>query len=82
MTVPPLRDDLERYLKRHQLTAKFAKQKSLFEINPFHPSLHTELLEPRHMRIWSFRIDKRYRVIFIFLEKNAIEIIDINDHYR
>jgi Txe/YoeB family toxin of Txe-Axe toxin-antitoxin module len=82
MTVLPLREDLESYVKRHQLTAKFRKQKSLFESNPFHPGLHTELLEPRQMRIWSFRINQRYRAIFIFREKYAIEILDINDHYR
>ncbi|HAP66741.1 MAG TPA: hypothetical protein DCQ99_02770 [Nitrospinae bacterium] len=54
----------------------------LFENNPFHPSLRTELLEPRNMRIWSFRIDRKYRAIFIFREKDTVEIIDINDHYQ
>jgi len=64
------------------LQRKFSKQKELFEKNPFHPSLNTELLEPRRLRIWSFRIDRKYRAIFIFRKKYAIEIIDVNDHYQ
>jgi len=52
------------------------------KILPFHPSLRTELLESRKMKIWSFRIDKKYRALFIFLKKDVIEIIDVNDHYQ
>jgi plasmid maintenance system killer protein len=82
MTILPIRDDLEYYLRRRQLMAKFDKQKALFEKNPFHPSLHTELLQPHHMKIWSFRVDQRYRAIFIFRRKAEVEILDINDHYK
>ena len=68
--------------QKKNLKKKFEKQKKLFKQNPFHPSLETELLEPRKMRIWSFRINQKYRVIFIFRGKDTIEIIDINNHYR
>ena len=51
-------------------------------ILPVHPGLRTELLEPRKMKIWSFRIDRKYRVLFIFFEKDVVEIIDVNDHYQ
>ena len=30
----------------------------------------------------SFRIDRKYRAIFIFRDKNTIEIIDVNNHYQ
>ncbi len=52
------------------------------ERNPFHPGLGTELLEPRNMRIWSFRIDRKYRAIFIFRDRDTVEIIDVNNHYQ
>ena len=82
MKVLPLHPDLKAYLKARRLEKKFMKQLNLFKENPFHPSLRTELLEPRKMKIWSFRIDKKYRALFIFIEKDVIEIIDVNDHYQ
>ena len=82
MRILPLNPALEKYLGKRRLGAKFYKQKMLFEHNILHPGLETELLEPREMRIWSFRIDRRYRAIFIFRDKNTVEIIDINNHYQ
>lgn len=78
----PVHPALRTYLQKHNLVKKFDKQVAYFAQNPFHPSLHTELLEPRHMRIWSFRLDKRYRALFFFHDTHTIEIIDINDHYQ
>ncbi len=82
MRTAPLHSEIEEYLDAHQLRAKFEKQKRLFEENPRHPSLHTELLEPRHWRVYSFRIDDRYRAIFRIRKDGMAEIIDINDHYQ
>ncbi|MEK7098999.1 MAG: hypothetical protein AAB916_00595 [Patescibacteria group bacterium] len=74
--------ELVEYLQQRGLERKFAKQKSFFEYNPSHSGLETELLEPRHLRIWSFRIDRKYRAIFIFRDKEMVEIIDVNNHYQ
>ena len=82
MRVLRLHSEIQDYLKKNNLVGKFAKQKKLFEANPFHPSLHTELLQPKNMRIWSFRLDVKYRAIFIFWNKNEAEIIEVNNHYR
>lgn len=82
MKILPFHPEIENYLKKRNLKKKFEKQKRLFEENPFHPSLETKLLEPKQMRIWSFRVNRQYRAIFIFREKNTIEIIDINNHYQ
>jgi len=82
MKVRLLHPEIVNYLKERNLEKKFNKQKKLFEENLFYPSLETELLEPRKMRIWSFRIDRKYRAIFIFRDKNNVEIIDINNHYQ
>lgn len=82
MKVLPPHEDLVRYCKAHGLEKKFAKQLGFFKENPFHSSLKTELLEPKHMKVWSFRIDRTYRAIFIFRDRNTIEILDINNHYQ
>ena len=77
-----LRDDIKEYIQRHGISKKWEKAKRLFENNPFHPSLNTELLEPKHRLIYSFRIDKKYRVIFICLPEDKVEVIAATKHYR
>jgi plasmid maintenance system killer protein len=82
MKILLLHDEIREYLKKRGLEEKFKKQKIFFEENVFHRSLNTELLEPKRMRIWSFRLDHKYRAIFIFKKKDIVEVIDINDHYQ
>lgn len=77
-----LRKDLEEYIDRHGLRKKWQKAKDLFERNPSHPSLHTELLEPKHRLIYSFRIDRKYRALFIVAKQGDVEIIAITKHYK
>ncbi|MEK7673687.1 MAG: hypothetical protein AAB371_00620 [Patescibacteria group bacterium] len=82
MKILPIHKEIAEYLKRRNLIKKFEKQIKLFEENIFHPSLDTELLEPKFLKFWSFRVDKRYRTVFIFRDKNTVEIIDVNNHYK
>lgn len=82
MTIQDLREDLQTYLIKHNLEKKYTKAKKLFEHDPFYPSLNTELLEPKDRLIYSFRIDKKYRVIFIYTNTNCIEVITITNHYK
>ncbi len=82
MIISPIHKEIEEYLRKRNLSRKFAKQVSFAKENIFHPSLNTELLEPKQMNIWSFRVDKKYRAIFIFRSKKSIEIIDVNNHYK
>ena len=82
MNVLPIHKDTSDYLKKHNLEKKFSKQLNLFLMNISYPSLEVELLEPRHLKFWSFRVDKKYRAIFIFRENEEIEILDVNNHYR
>jgi len=77
-----LRDDIKKYLKKHGLAKKWEKAKKLFENDPSYPSLNTELLEPKHRLIYSFRLDKKYRAIFICLPEDKVEIIAVTKHYR
>ena len=82
MKVKSLRQDLRKYLTKRSLARKFDKQLQLFKDSPRHPSLNTERLEPKSLKIYSFRIDRKYRVIFILVSPNEAEIVDINDHYQ
>ncbi|MBI4049506.1 MAG: hypothetical protein HY395_01665 [Candidatus Doudnabacteria bacterium] len=82
MRIKPLRGDLIKYLARRNLTKRWEKQKYLFEQNPKHPSLETELLEPKHLKLYSFRITQKYRAIFVYPGNDQVEIIDINNHYK
>lgn len=81
-TIAELRPDLREYIDVHGLEKKWQKAKALFESNPFHASLNTELLEPKHRGIYSFRLDKRYRALFIHLGDGVIEVFAITNHYR
>jgi len=82
MEIKELRDDLKKYLSKHNLEKKYQKAKKLFEQDPFYPSLNTELLEPKDRLIYSFRLDRKYRAIFIYLEEDVIEIITLTNHYK
>ena len=82
MKIKKIRDDLESYLKKHNLTKKYEKAKKLFENDPFYPSLNTELLEPKERLIYSFRLDRKYRALFIYIGENEIEIIAFTNHYK
>lgn len=82
MHIKQIRDDLDKYLKKHNLEKKFKKAKSFFEQDPLYPSLNTELLEPKDRLIYSFRLDKKYRAIFIYIDNNTIEIIAFTNHYK
>jgi len=78
----PLRADLVLYLKQHNLIKKWLKIEQLFQQNPRHPSLHTELLEPKENLIYSFRLDKKYRALFYVHEDKSIEVFAITNHYK
>jgi plasmid maintenance system killer protein len=80
--IAPLDSDLREYLVRRNLSKKYSKQIEFLKRNRFHPGLHFELLEPHEMKIYSFRIDKRYRAICVYIEKDIIEIIEITNHYN
>lgn len=82
MQIQPLKKELEKYLKKHQLKKKWEKIFKFLQNNPSHPSLNLELLEPRWRGIYSFRLDQKYRALFFFVSKNEIEVFQITKHYK
>lgn len=82
MKILPLRKDLLDYIVRFNLQKKWDKAKQNFEGDIRHPSLNTELLEPRWRGIYSFRIDKKYRALFFITKKGEAEVFQITNHYK
>jgi len=72
MIVLPIHSEIIEYVVKRGLVKKFEQQVNLFQLNPFYPSLETELLEPKHLRFWSFRVDKKYRAIFISTSEERV----------
>lgn len=81
MTILPLNDDQLDYLKIHSLEKKFNKSQKLIEHNIYHPSLNVEILEPKHLKLYSFRLDKKYRAIFV-VRDGQIQIVSFTNHYK
>jgi Txe/YoeB family toxin of Txe-Axe toxin-antitoxin module len=81
MKINELNEKHNSYLKKHNLIKKFEKVKNLFEQDYRHPSLNVEILEPKSLKIYSFRIDLKYRAVFIIID-NEVEIISITNHYK
>jgi mRNA-degrading endonuclease RelE of RelBE toxin-antitoxin system len=75
----------EEFQQRYQdlpkvIQKKAEKRVEIFRHNPLHPSLHTEKLEPKGKQVWSFRIDKRYRILFRFIGKNKVLFLTVGPH--
>lgn len=75
----------DEFVRRYQLLPvsiqkKAEKQEKLFRENPFHPSLHTEKLEPKGKQVWSFRIDRSYRVLFRFTDHQKVIFLTVGPH--
>ena len=81
MKILSLRKDLLEYLTVRHLEKKWKKARLFFERDIRHPSLETELLEPRWRGFYSFRIDKKYRALFLIRDGEA-EIFKITNHYK
>ncbi len=83
MNIAPLKQEIIDYLEKHNLTKKFIKQLNFLKIDFRHPSLHTEILEPKERGIRSFRINLDYRALFFFdPEEEKIKILVITKHYQ
>lgn len=83
MEILALSKKVKEKIKKHNLQKKFNKQIELLKADPKHPSLNVELLEPKEYGIYSFRIDQKYRGLFIFRQdKQQIEIIAVTVHYK
>lgn len=71
----------KRYKKLPKVVqGKAEKQERIFRQNPFHPSLHTEKLAPKAREVWSFRINRKYRIFFRFINGNRVRFLTCGPH--
>lgn len=52
----------------------------LFREQPFHPSLKTHKLHGKDKETWSFSVNARYRIKFLFLSDTRVLFLDIGLH--
>ncbi|MBU1071115.1 type II toxin-antitoxin system YoeB family toxin [Patescibacteria group bacterium] len=80
--LPPNKKVLQKANKL-KILKKLNKAIKLLSNNPNHPSLNTELLHPKKMGIYSFRVDRKTRALFFkHKNKNVLEIINLTTHYH
>lgn len=51
-----------------------------FRTNPSHPSLHIEKLQPAQLGVWSFRVDRGYRIVFRFDGAGNAILLTVGQH--
>ena len=79
----PTNPRIVKRLDKFSLKKKYEKQLKLLSQNPKHPGLRLELLEPKQHGIYSFRIDRKFRALFIYRsDKQAVEILTVTIHYQ
>ena len=60
---------------------KTVKKLENFRENPFTNSLRVEKLNPKNKELWSFRVDREYRVVFS-LNKNTAKLYFVGHHNK
>lgn len=63
-----------------ELKKKFWETVNLFLQHPFDPRLRTHKLTGKLKGLWAFSVTYDCRVIFSFLNKNTVLLIDIGGH--
>jgi addiction module RelE/StbE family toxin len=63
-----------------ELRKKFWDAMELFVKDPFHPRLRTHKLTGKLEGLWAFSVDYDTRVIFSFIGKEDVVLIDIGGH--
>jgi len=63
-----------------ELKEKFWDAIKLFSKEPYHPRLRTHKLTGKLEGLWAFSVSYDCRVIFEFISKNEILLIDIGSH--
>lgn len=78
-------DYSRRFLKNlshlpSRLVDKAQGREQIFKLRPFDPSLDTHKLHGKDKNCWSFSVDNKYRIKFIFQPENAVLFLDIVTH--
>jgi len=72
---------LKQVKKRNDLISLIDVKIRLFRNNPLHPGLKTEKLEPKYKNLYSFRLNKQWRIIFE-KDKKIFSFLILSKHYE
>jgi addiction module RelE/StbE family toxin len=75
---PKFKRSYKKLPKRIKIKAE--KQEKIFRNKAFDPCLHTHKLHGKEKEYWAYSVDKRYRIIFVFLNNNRVLYLDIGTH--
>ena len=70
----------QRIRTRPALRKDFFDSLDLFDEDPFHPALRTHPLTGPLKGLWAFGCASDLRVIFRFIKKNEVLLVDIGSH--
>ncbi len=56
------------------------KAEKLFRNNMFHPSLRLHKLHGHLSNFWSISVDRKFRIIFRYVEKDTVLFIGVGTH--
>lgn len=73
--------EAESEIKSLCLKKQFEKQRNLFIANPAHPSLDFKPLKGKLKGLYSFRINQKYRVRLIKLDRGRYQIFQAGDFH-
>lgn len=62
------------------LKKKAEKKEEIFIADPFNKRLNTHTLKGKLKDYWSYSVDKNYRILFRFINKNKVIYFDIGTH--
>ena len=77
-STPHFEKQFEKLPKKIQGLA--IKKLLMFEENTNHSSLKTHKLKGPLLNFWAFSVNNKYRVLFRFLDNNAVIYYDIDTH--
>jgi len=55
-------------------------KEKIFRANPFDPSLETHKLKGKLSSFWVFSINKKFRIVFEFIDNNEVWFHSAGDH--
>lgn len=70
----------KRIHKHSHLKRQFREKMALFLEDPFDSQLRTHKLSGKLKGTWAFSINDDYRILFEFIDKNKVLLIDFGTH--
>jgi mRNA-degrading endonuclease YafQ of YafQ-DinJ toxin-antitoxin module len=72
----------KRAYKKLSLTIqrRAERREAVFRRDPFDPRLDTHKLSGRLKKFHSFSIDRKHRIVFFFVSRKRVVLLDVGDH--